>query len=304
MTLALVQTLAAHLETTPEARLRPHLLYCDSAHQRLDWLAPMARSEPMQPVLKIDDMLQVQGYRRVDGSGGADTAKWQRDAQERAELTRWMGQKSREIDRFFGVLNGLAQRALPQGHAGPFHREQALEFAPARAPAKLLERAATAGLLHWDGGVEIVFGSPQAAAYLGGGWVEEYAALKLAGAHANVAGARANGAWVPRLCIEQVDGKGDRKVHNELDAVLLHDNRLLVVECKSARVGEKTADWIYKLAQLTRQVGGMLATPLLLSARTLGEADKARADEYGVKVLHGGELCTLPEWLRDWMQRK
>lgn len=289
MTLALTQTLAADLETAPGAG-DPHLVYCDTVHRRLDWLAPAPRSEPMQPVLKIDDVLLAQGYRRQGGSGGAESAEWQRRADEREALTRWLGERSREIGRFFGTLNMLAQRALPKGADGPFAAQQPLEFTPGGAAAETLRRSAQAGMLSWGGDDNIVFQSRDAAEYLGGGWVEEYAAPKLKGA-------RANGGWMPRLRIVHVD----THTTNELDGVLVHDNRMLLVECKAARSGEKTADWIYKLAQLARQVGGQLARPLLLSARTLGDTDHDRAREYGVDVLDGSELRGLPSYLKEWM---
>lgn len=289
MTLALVQTLLADLQTEPGAEA-PHLVYCDTRHRRLDWLAPQARSEAMQPVLKIDDVLLAQGYRGQGGSGGAGAAEWQRRAGDRSKLTRWLGDRSQDIGRFFGQLNAATQRAQPQGADGPLVPEQSLDRAPHGAAAELLRQSAGAGLLSWDQGTGIVFLSRDAADYLGGGWVEEYAAGKLAGA-------RANGGWMPRLRIEHVD----THTTNELDGVLVHDNRLLLVECKAARSGDRTSDWIYKLAQLARQVGGQLARPLLLSARTMGDADHDRAREYGVDVLDGSELRRLPEYLRAWM---
>lgn len=287
MTLALVQTLAADLQTAPGAA-EPHLLYCDTLHRRLDWLAPQPRTEPMQPVLKIDDVLLAQGYRRQPGSGGAEAAEWQRRAGDRATLTRWLGDRAHDIGGFFGALNALAQRALPAD--GGFAPEQQLKFTPGGAAADLLRLARDAGLLSWNGHTDLVFHDRDAAGYLGGGWVEEYAGFKFAGA-------RANGGWAPRLCIEQVD----TGTTNELDGVLVHDNRLLMVECKAARTDEALADWVYKASQLARSVGGLLARPLLLTAREVGDTHRNRAREYGVDLLAAGELRRLPEYLRNWM---
>jgi len=287
MTLALVQTLAADLQTAPGAA-EPHLVYCDTAHRRLDWLAPQPRTEPMQPVLKIDDVLLAQGYRRQGGSGGAEAADWQRRAGERATLTRWLGDKAQDIGRFFGALNVLAQRALPADDK--FLPAQELRYTPGGAAADLLRLAREAGLLSWDGRADIVFNDRNAAEYLGGGWVEEYAGFKFSGA-------RANGGWAPRLRIEHVDSR----TTNELDGVLVHDNRLLLVECKAARTDQAFADWVYKTSQLARSVGGQLARPLLLTAREVDDAHRQRAREYGVHVLAAGELRRLPDYLRDWM---
>ncbi|WP_413084410.1 Card1-like endonuclease domain-containing protein [Tepidimonas sp.] len=289
MTLALVQTLAADLATRPGA-CEPHLVYCDTAHQRLDWLAPEPVSEPMRPILRIDDILLTQGYRRLAGTGGHHHADWHHNAQQRAQLTRWLGEHSAEIDRFFGTLNALAKAALGENE-NRFEPQQYFEFQPGGAAAQLLKKAQEFNLLHWNGRQQVQFRSRDAAQYLGGGWVEEYAALKLSGA-------QPNGGWEPRLTVEHVD----TRTVNELDAVLVHNNRMLVVECKAARPGEDASDWIYKLSQLARAVGGQLAQPLLLSARPLNASQQARAREYRVDVLAAAELKKLPAYLQQWLR--
>lgn len=291
MTLALVQTLAADLATAPGAE-PPHLVYCDTKNRRLDWLAPQPRSEAMQPVLGIDDILLVQGYRRVGGTGGPNLAGWQAAAQERADLTRWLGEHSAELGGFLGALNHVANaaRADPHRHK-PFEPEQRLRHIPNGAPKELLRRACAHGLISWGGADTVHFHDDSAAQYLGGGWVEELAALKMRGL-------RPNGGWEPRLCIEHVD----TRTRNELDAVLVHDNRMLVVECKAARPDDDLSDWIYKLAKLAEAVGGQMAQAMLLSAREMNQAQRNRAKEYRVDVLSAGELRQLPERLRHWTQ--
>lgn len=289
MTLALVQTLAQDLDTTPGGVLT-HIVYCDSRHSRLEWIAPVPRVEAMEAVLRINDILLVQGFRQLSGTGGADTAEWQRNAQDRADLTRWIGDRAQNVGRFLGTLNALAQKALPTG-SRRFEPRQHLDYPPSRAPAELLQKAREASLISWcDGGTEVVFRSDSAAVYLGGGWVEEYAGLKLSGI-------KPNGGWSPRLKIEQVDTRSQ----NELDGVVVHNNRMMLIECKAARPGQDATDWIYKLAQLARAVGGLMAQPMLLSARELSDEDRARAREYGVQVLAGVQLHIFADTLRSWM---
>ena len=234
-------------------------------------------------------MLLAQGYRRQAGSGGAEAAIWQRAAEERKALTRLLGDEARMLERFFGTLNRIARSALNEPH-GPWSPEQYLEFTPGGKEADVLRAAGPAGLLDWDGGTQLMLRDPDAAQYLGGGWVEEYAGLKISGARP--------AEWAPRMLVEHVDSHAG----NELDAVLVHGNRLLLVECKAARPsGTKVSDWIYKASQLARSVGGQLAQPLLLSARRLDDDHRQRAREYGVDVLDGAALSTLPDYLRRWM---
>ena len=287
MTLALTETLAAHLATGAEGQ--PHLLYTDTEQHRLDWLRPTPRSEPMADVLKLNDILLAQGYRRQAGSGGAEAAHWQRQADERAALTRFMGDGAKHLGRFFGTLNGLAHRALNAPH-GPWLPEQFLDFPAGGAAAELLRRAQDAGVLSWDGQSQLVLNNPDAAQYLGGGWVEEYAGLKISGMRP--------ADWAPRLQIESVEGH----TTNELDAAVVHGNRLLLVECKAAAARDNdVADWIYKASQLARKVGGQLARPLLLSARQIGDPARQRARDYVVDVLAAEELAGLPQYLARWM---
>ena len=59
-------------------------------------------------------------------------------------------------------------------------------------------------------------------------------------------------------------------------------------------------DAIYKLGQLVRQVGGLMARGLYVSARPVSDTDRARAKEYGVDVLAGEELASLSDYLRNW----
>lgn len=285
MTLALVQTLAGHLSTGGE-HAQPHLVYCDTANKRLDWLAPGPRSEPMRSVLGINDILLAQGYRRVSGSGG-DAAWKQRGAEERKPLTRRLGDLARDVPGFLRALNGAANASLD-----PWQPVQAFKQAPYGKAADFLQAASKQGLVIWKGDQHIEFVSPEAARYLGGGWAEEFAWLKLSGA------ARAAGSedlWEPNLQIEHVD----TGVRNELDAVMVHGNRMLIVEAKAARTHDAEY-WSYKLRQITQQVGGAFAEPVLLSAQEIGEHGLQRAKEYDIKVFAGEDMARFPEFLKKW----
>ena len=145
-------------------------------------------------------------------------------------------------------------------------------------------------MLSWDEQTQVVFRDRGAAQYLGGGWVEEFAGLKISGMRP--------ADWAPRLRIESTDGH----TPNELDAVVVQANRMLVVECKAAAARDNdVADWIYKVSQLSRNIGGQMAQPLLLSARAIGELHRQRAKDYKVDILAAAELSGLPDYLRRWM---
>jgi hypothetical protein len=268
-----------------------HVVYAETRHDRLDWLKPVAEVQPMEDVLGLDDILFAQGYRCV--RDGLRDVKLRQDASQRETLTRRMGDESDKVGRFVGTLNVLAGQALALRPQGPFRAQQQLEFPPGGYAAEILREAHRCGLVQWNGAPELVFMSPEAAAYFHGGWLEEYAWLKVRGVKP--------AAYAVNLTIETVRDK----TGNELDVAIAHRNRLLVIECKTARFGRdaaKDSDYIYKLAQLSRQVGGIMSRGLLLSARDVPEEVRARAAEFNIDVLASHEVKRFVAHLRNWMR--
>ena len=286
-----LMTLALTTEIEDLARDNLHLLYCETRADRLDWLKPSPVTEPMDDVLKIEDILLAQGY-RIRGRGDRDV-RWAADAQARESLTRRLGDEADKLARFFGLLNDLANKALNEPD-GPFRPKQEMPFTPGGRNAEFLREAQRLGLMHWDEDTLIVFTSPDAARYFRGGWLEEYAWIKLRGLRPTD--------WATNLEVETV---GD-KTPNELDAVVAHRNRLLVIECKTRRFGAnaaKDADYVYKLAQLARQIGGLMGRGLLLSARPVSNEIRQRAKESQVDLLAAEEVGNLVEYLKSWLSK-
>lgn len=266
-----------------------HLLYCETRYDRIDWLRPEAITEPMTDVLKLEDVLLAQGY-RIQTRGERDV-QWCVDADQRRPLTLTMGDGADKLARFFGTLNWLADKALNEPD-GPFRPSQEFDFAPGGRNAELLREAEKQGLLHWDGDSEIIFAQPDAARYFRGGWLEEYVWLKLRSLKP--------GDSAINLRIETAGEKTD----NELDAAIVHRNRLLIVECKAKRFGRdhgKDSDHIYKLAQLASKVGGIMGRGLLLSARPVSEELRGRARDNQVDILAAEQVKELVAYFKRWM---
>jgi len=269
-----------------------HLLYAETRHQRLDWLKPSPEMEPMVNVLRINDFLLVQGYSQV--SSADRDMLWQIGAKARADLTYKLGDESDKLARFFGALNKLAHWALQDvGRGGPFRPVQQFEFAPGGRSAEVLQTARQLQLLQWDDDIEITFTNEYAAAYFGGGWLEEFVWLKLRGLHPFDSAVN--------LVVKPIGSESD----NELDAVVAHHNQLLVIECKTLRFGRdpaKDADYIYKLAQLSKQIGGSMASSVLISARPVDPLVSERAKQYGVSILAAADVKNFASYVRDWMR--
>lgn len=282
MTLALAGNLEALADDL-------HLVYAETRHDRLDWLKPLPAMDPMTDVLGIDDILRAQGYRRT--ADGNRDAFWQADADARANLTRKMGDDAERYERFFGTLNRLADYALADENR--FAPRQEFEYAPGGRNAELLSEARRIGLVRWDDDTVLTFASPEVAAYFRGGWLEEYVWYKLRGLRPHD--------WAVNLKTQSYA----TQVENECDAVVAHRNRLLVIECKTSGFGRnETRDvgYIYKLAQLSDQIGGSMSRKLLLSARPINDDIRHRARDYRVDILAAADVRELVDYLKRWMR--
>jgi hypothetical protein len=263
------------------------IVYADTNGQQIDWLGDEPRTEPMADVLDLQKMLLVQGY-RIDGD--SRHAQAQQRAQTRAAMTRDMGDNAGRYGKVFSALANLASRAAD----GRSDRDltQLLQYAPGGAFQRLLEQARSEGLLDWDGDVAVTFKSTDIASYFAGTWLEEFVLLKLSG------GLGQPGKYSCGLQV--VSGEG---VPNELDTMIVHRNRALLVECKTGRQTDKASDALYKLAQLRDRLGGSVGEALYLSAQEIGDEHRHRAQEYRIDVMCGEQLAQLVPHLRRWMAR-
>jgi hypothetical protein len=266
-----------------------HVVYAETRDDRLDWLRPIPTVERMADVLDLDDILRTQGYlRKVDSH---EMARWEETAAAHAELTRWTGDHADRLGGFIGVLNKLADLAL-NGNRGTPRFAQEFDFPPGGDARTLLKLAQRLNLISWDGKRNLVFLNESSAKYLRGGWLEDYVWLKLRGLKPH--------AWAVRVKTETYR----TKVENEFDALVAHRNRLLVIECKTGALGtdpHRSADYIYKLAQLAEKLGGSMAGKLLLSARPIPEEVRQRAVTYGVDILAQSEVGEFVRYMRGWM---
>lgn len=265
------------------------VIYADTQHQRIDWLRPAARgSDPMDNLLTLEDILGAQGYRL--GEVKSRQPEWIAKVEARSQMTRELGEKVDKLGGLFGALNGLAQKALRDPARPQYHQE--FDYAPSQQYADILRQANKYQLLKWDGDIAIEFSGEDAARYFGGGWIEEYLFFKLRGNH-------------PRdFVISAEIIAPDGKTSNEMDALVVHRNRLLAIECKTSRFGRdvgKDADIMYKIDSLAQRAGGLMHKGMLLSARPLDEVSAARAREHGIEVLAGPHLKKLTERLHQWM---
>jgi hypothetical protein len=256
--------------------------------------------------MAIESVLDINSYLQSAGKqyrNSADTA-WRLQARQRKALTKWLAEQVEPLAEFWSIVNGMAAdamatttRGLPAAIANP---QQQFRQPPRGLWLQALAKIAEHKLCHWDATKpEMLYIHDVAwAQYLGGQWLEEYVwhiagDLKPDDVKANVE-------------FTEMGAPRD-DIRNELDCVIVHHNRLLMLECKTVnfnKSADKNDGILYKLDTLAHRAGGLYGAIWLVSARALDEATEKRAREYAIKVISGAALKDLKERLKTWMEAK
>jgi hypothetical protein len=172
------------------------------------------------------------------------------------------------------------------------------KFTCHRLARHLVNRLLNDGLLVSSTDGQHFFSSLEAMRYLGGAWLEEWAWLI-----ADDCGLDDCRSGVFIQASE--GGKESSNDDNEMDLVLLHQNRLLIAECKTInwQGANGKQDILNKLDALGSHARGLFGRSLLVSARPLDDDASRRAGAYGVTVLQADSLPDLKKEIRKWMGR-
>lgn len=298
MTLALYQVFS-------EPNIRQ--IYPNTSHNKIEILWPK-KQEPVP----LPDLLDAKAYLQTNGvtwrSAISEQAEWVSMVSDRQKMTfmlaNQLAKATETTEKLIRQLNEAGAHALnkQQKLSNP---EQSLNYVN-RAMFTLLQTLAEHGMLYWDEQQpnDIEFCSEASVRYITGGWLEEYFFLVakqvgLTDSHCSV------------QITDDIDAKAN--VRNELDGVIAHNNRLLLVECKTAKLGKdefKDANIIYKSDSINKRIGGQYSTNLLLSALPLDHTTKdnrevkitARAQGVGIKILAGSAILNLKNWLQNWKE--
>ncbi|MBL1266003.1 Card1-like endonuclease domain-containing protein [Methylomicrobium sp. RS1] len=279
------------------------VLYTDTEHGQIEVLYP----EKQQPiaigkVLSLDSYLFSMGkqYRK-----SADV-QWQENARQRRNLSFWLAQNAEKLEGYWSVINKLAHDSLAKQERGqaPTLANPEQWFIKSKTPygywKTALEKCTEAGICQWDkeNPERLYFNDADGALYLSGGWLEEYvwltaSELSCDEVYANV------------YFTETGNPKDD--IRNEIDCLLLHNNRLLMIECKTSVFNvfdAKNDGIVYKLDTLERRTGGLFGDACLVSARKLDDPTRNRAREYKIKIIEGGDIKNIKTRIQDWMNGK
>ena len=304
------------------------MVYCNTQGAALEVLDPEGRAPTLAlapDLLNLKDYLFAQGF-EVSGFQSAADAPWLAMIEQRLPLTLALVREAQRLrqtqgyrgKRLLTMLHGMAAESLSASFAQrPFQPE--CECMAPHTPVwtimiGLLQTHGIAEVMAWEtaegqlpGLLRLRWTSEDAARYLAGGYLEEYAFLC---AHALGLPPGQIGMNVRlRLADSRLPESYD---YQELDVVLAWGNRLWVLECKAGVQVHNGAgqDVLNKLDTLKARVGGALGEGWLLTPLPLREDFEQqlpvieRARNYSIRLVNGGrELSQLPGALAVALQR-
>ena len=274
------------------------VIYTHTAHGHIEFIYPRHK-----PVITIEPVLDMKTYLRSLGEQYKPNSNndWETIARNRKNLTFWLGNKANQLGGFFKTLNAIAMSALADFDKGCIQSNQRLTLK--KIPALWLEalkKLANQGICEWNktDTNSLIFNNAACARYLGGIWLEEY--VWLIASELNISEVTANVEFT-----ELASANGT--VLNEIDCIAVHNNHLLIIECKTVAFKEKAtknSDILYKLNTLGSRAGGLYGDKWLVSASPLDKYTQSRAETYKIKTIAAEQLKNLKTELENWRDAK
>lgn len=251
-----------------------------------------SHSVQLPSLLTINEYLEAYGV--SPKSYNNQNQEWVNTVNSRKALTKQLVTYFDKDKKFLGMLNYRVQQALskiPNSHQKCLKNPKQTFSTLTRSQCNLLQTIEKYGLIDFDKKQNsIYFKGVKEAEYLGGFWLEEYAYFT------------AIDAGIEKVHCGQAI-QWDKNTRNEIDIVLMHKNRLLIMECKTRNYDKdrkKDADTIYKLDSIAEDLKGLYGAKWLLSMDSAKEGTLKRAKSQGIKFITGNELKNLKDTILQW----
>ena len=255
------------------------LVYLDQAGQKF----------VLEPKLKIKDILLAHGYELVG-------KPLQQLPMNKPHLTRELVQG--DFGSAISAINGvISDKKLTADFPEKGDKERI---------KTVLDKFEREGLLQYDL-QQITFTDKAALKYVHGGWLEEH----VLSAVKDIKGLQdyALGGEIIKLGATASKQKQDGKADNELDVIVLMNNILHIIECKTVNYtslfnkGEGN-NVIYRLQAFQEQeLGGLKTKVALVSYRDLDEPTKKRAKDNQIPCYESRNIVNLKNNLEAWLKK-
>ena len=275
-------------------------IYCDTGHKQLEILHPPGRPA----IALLADLLTIKTYLAAQGFTVREEKTDGKALDDRRELTRWLVDNAANLTNFIGNLNAAAAYWEAESRTV---QSPNLRPCSTNLEKEACQRLLDAGMLEKVG--EVFKAVKGHAAYLRGGWLEEYCyaiGRELESSDTPTANRLSRKRHRINIKIDPIDRTHPSKYPlNELDAAFVHNNRMLIIECKTgAQLSgtEKSQTILNKLEMLGEHAAGRFSSKILLTTeRNLDSATTERAKRYRIKVLTAPELRELKQHIINWM---
>ena len=267
------------------------IIYTDTANNVIECLHNNT-NEPLLSVLEIPEYLLAYGatYRKA----ASDDQEWLIRIEHRKIATKYLATHASKLADLIGALNALANQALSSDGKTLEVAQQQFKHPPNGKWYEALQQLVKHKVFEWDGSKSITFTDVESTRYVGGIWLEEYVY------HV----ARDAQPYDVRNGVE-ITWSNSKNTRNELDVLLTHNNRMLVIECKTLRLGrdsQKDTDILYKIDSLGDDLKGLFGETWLISAREPTIEMLDRAKDRRIRIISPSHLKDLRQEILKWMK--
>lgn len=274
-----------------ERQENTYIIYVDTAQKKLHYLHPRRISS-----LQLKSYLDIESYLRGYGLElSRQKATWSKGnpIPKISKPARFLGQNAKYLDHFLKVINFAGVNALEKtrrDESWPRSVDVKKIFPKKGIVRDALSLFRSFGLVE-ENGSNLIFPDQESAYFLSGGWIEEYTFGQACKSQVDEVGLSVEVEWI--------ESANKRIVKNEFDCLIMRNNQLWVVECKTQSFKEKTVEVVYKLDSLKERTAGLFGKGILVSAQKPPEHVLHRAKMNGQIVLGPNDLLHLSSKLKE-----
>ncbi len=267
------------------------LIYTDTDNGCIEHI-DNGRREPIQFSLGIPEYLAAYGalYRQAV----SDQSDWCETAAARQTITQQLADVAEDprSANLITSMNAMAVQALSRNGQVLERPEQHFNWEPRGFWEHCVQTWADAKLFSRISPQDIYFTRAENTRYLAGVWLEEFAWLTAKNLGLNDVRSGVEIAW-----------EKSPDTLNELDVLVMHNNKMLVIECKTLRMQNnpnfKPSDILYKIDSIGDNIKGLFGKAVLLSAMPPPAGMIERARTQNIDILRPSELEPYLQYWSD-----
>ena len=261
-------------------------IYYVNPNDTISWLRPKGLTKyALQDRIKIEYFLEAHGLELISNH----TPPHQKAYRDTLD---WMIQNLQRLQPAVAQLNYYAYSARNNLISQEISRVSS-EF------DEIIDKMISVNLVHIQHN-KLHFASEEARFFANGGWLEEFI-------HHQIKQLTSDIPAIQDFMSSAEIINQEHKVRNEMDNLILANNHLYLIECKTKKFNHRqlpdggAMDTIYKMDTLMQALGGPLARGMIVSIFPFNKAEERRAELYGIKLVSYEQLQNIKHHLKTWL---